>query len=170
MPGRPLICLGGLAELRVALLGELGQEPPGAEDVRVECVECRLDPAQPGRGGGQLGRLDGQRVRADGQPAGLGLERDQIGRGGESGTFQPGGQVGDEDVRGGQPRPDHLGPFGRGGRFGFRGLFLLAGHPLAAELAQFRMVERAADRAGCAVDQGGRELGAHAVDTRLAQP
>ena len=100
----------------------------------------------------------------------LGLERDQIHRGGEAGPFQPGGQVGDEDVRGGQLRPDHLGPVRRGGRFGVRGLFLLAGHPLAAELAQLRVVERAADRAGCAVDQGGRELGAHAVDTRLAQP
>ena len=31
------------------------------------------------------------------------------------------------------------------------------------------MVERAADRAGGAVDQGGRELGAHAVDARHAQ-
>ena len=32
------------------------------------------------------------------------------------------------------------------------------------------MVERAANRAGRAVDQGGRELGAHAVDARPAQP
>ena len=170
MPGRALICLGGLAELRVALLGELGQEPPGAGDVLVEYVERRLGLAQPGRGGGQLGRLGGQRVRADGQPTGLGLERDQIRRGGESGTFQPGGQVGDEDVRRSQLRPDHLGPVRRGRRFGVRGLFLVAGHPLATELAQLRVIERAADRAGCAVDQGGRELGAHAVDTRLAQP
>ena len=55
------------------------------------------------------------------------------------------------------------------GGFGRGGLFLLAGHPLAAELAQLGMVERTADRAGGAVDEGGGELGAHSVDACHAQ-
>jgi len=88
----------------------------------------------------------------------------------EAGLLEPGGQVTDALVGGAQLRADHLGPLHGHRRLGVGGLLLLAGHPLAAELAQLRVVQRAADRARRAVDQGRGELGAHAVDARLAQP
>ena len=149
---------------------QLGEALLGGGDGLVEGLERALEVAVPGRGGGQLGRFGRQGARGDLQPPRLGLQRGQVGGDGEPGVGQPGRQVVDRTSAAPSFAPIISASI-RGLRgLGVRGLLLLAGHPLAAELAQLRMVERAADRAGGAVDQGGRELGAHAVDARPAQP
>ena len=87
---------------RVTLLGQLGQEPPGAGHVLLQSVESGLDLAQAGGFGGEPSGLAGQLVRPDRQPGRFGLERGQVRGRGESAAFQAGGQVDDRDCR---PRP-----------------------------------------------------------------
>ena len=168
MPGRALAGVGGLAELGLALLGQLDNPLLGVRDGPVERVERGLHVAEARRGGGQLPGLGRQVARCRVELPHLGLR--QVGGVGEPGLAQPGGKVVNAFVGGPEPRPGRFGLVRRGGRLGVRGLLLLAGHPLALELAKVRVVEGAADRARGAVDQGGGELGAHAVDPRLTQP
>ena len=168
VPSGAQVGLCGLAQAGFALFGQLGEVFPGVGDGLVESLERGLELAVPGRRGGQFRSLRPPLTGGRLEPGRVGLERDQVRGDGEPVALEPGGEVGDADVGGAQPRADRLGPLRGLGGLCVRVLLLLAGHPLAAQLAQLRVIEGAADRAGGAVDQGGGELGAHAVDARLA--
>ena len=168
MPGGPLVGLGRLVQLGLALAGQLGQARVGVGDGPVEVVQRGLVIGAPQRG--QFPGLDGQVAGGGAETGGLGLEGDQVGGDGEAHALQPGRQVGDLGVGDAEPRADGLGALRGLDRLGVGGLLLLAGHPVAAQLAQLGVVQRAAHRARSAVDQGGGQLGAHVVDALPAQP
>ena len=154
----------GLAQAGFALFGQLGEVFPGVGDGLVQGFERGLKVGELSRDAGQRPGLSRQITRGLVQPVRFGL----VHGGGEASLLEPGRQGRDALVGSAQPRADHLGLLRGHQRLGIGCVFLLAGHPLAAELAQLRMLERTADRAWCTIDQGRGELGAHAVDTRLA--
>ena len=150
------------------LIGQLDQPQPGPGDFPVEGVQGRLQVRQPDRG--QAFRFGQQVLARRGQPPGSGLQGRQVDGDREVGVFEPSRQVGHADVGRTQPGPDRLGPVRGVSRVGNGGLFLFSRHTLAGELAQLRMIERTADGTRGAVDQSGRELGAHSVDTGHPEP
>ena len=168
VPGRPLAGLGGPVQLGLALADQLSQPPVGAGDGPVEVVQGGLVTGMPQLG--QFRGLGGQVAGRGAQTGGFGLEGDQVGGDGETRALQPGRQVGDLGVGDAEPRADGLGAVRGPHRLGVGGFLLLPGHPVAAQLAQLGMVQRAAHRARGAVGQGGGQLGAHVVDALPAQP
>ena len=168
MPRGPLVGVGGAAEFGLVLIGQLGEELFCRGDVSDEGIQGSLRVGQ--ADGGQPVGFGLQLACGGGETPRVGFHAGHVGGDLEARALQPGRTVGNALDGSAQLGPDRLGPFTGGRGLGVGVLLLLAGHALALELAQLRVVERAADGARRAVDQGRRELGAHAVDASLTQP
>ena len=135
VPLGPMPGLGGLAEARFALFGQFGKALLGGHDNLVEGLERGLELAVPGRGAGQPDRLGllfaGGRSSLAASACGevespAAVDPASASRADRSVTRTSAAAA---SRRSSRPSPAARGDLGHGD------LFLLAGHPLAAELA-----------------------------------
>ena len=153
-----------------ALLRELHQPGFPRRDFLVQGVEPALEVAE---GGGGLGELGGAGFELAGVVLGLAGGRGEVSGvvgHGEARIGQALGELASHRVGGGDLQARFVRRLAGlvGGRV--RPILLRAADRVPGQLAELGVVERAADRARGAVDERGGQFGAHAVDTRLANP